>query len=177
MVNFLTREKITYVIIGGVAVDVWGKPRKTLDIDIVLLLRPEQYKEFLKAARKYQLNFSRTKVFSQLTKMGMCRLYYRQYHVDFIMGYSDFEQGIFKRRRKVKIFNRNIWVATPEDVILYKLLSARPIDLADIQNIAETQKGRLDKEYLRQHARIMQNDLLRPAIMSNLTKYVMSYVR
>jgi hypothetical protein len=170
VLNFLTKEEITYVVIGGMAVDIWGRPRKTLDIDIVVRLGPERYQDFLNLAQKHKLSLIRTKALTQLNKMGMCRLRYGPYHADFIMGYSDFERVIFERKRKVTIFGQNIWVASPEDIILYKLLSARAIDWADMQNIVQSQGDKLDKKYLRKRARIMQKELLRTDIVSNLIK-------
>lgn len=102
--------------------------------------------------------------------MGMCRLYYGSYHADFIMGYSEFEQTVFKRRRKVEIFGRSIYVASPEDIILYKLVSGRPIDQSDINNIVITQGNKLDKKYLKSRAYQMQKDLFRTDITDNLIK-------
>lgn len=170
VIGLLLREKIEYAIIGGIAQDVWGRPRKTLDIDIVLMLGPDQYEDFLNIASRYKLAFVWDKALKQLHNMGMCRLRYGRYHVDFIMGYSDFEQEVFNRKRKVKIFEQEVWIASPEDVILYKLLSAREIDMADIHNIVKSQRTKLDKKYLRERAKIMQKDLSRMDIVENLKK-------
>ncbi|MBI5360560.1 MAG: nucleotidyltransferase [Planctomycetes bacterium] len=164
------QENLEYVIIGGIAVNVWGNPRTTSDIDIVVLLSPDRYAVFLKLAAKHGFIFNFKKALSQLKKMGMCRLMKDKYHVDFIMGYSDFEKTVFERKRKIEIFGIRIWVASPEDVILYKLLSSRNIDLADMSNIVQTQAGKLDVKYLRARALQMQTDLSRTDILKNLEK-------
>lgn len=170
IIDFLVREKIEYMLIGGMASDIWGRPRKTLDIDIVIHLSPEDYVNFLSKSAKHKFVFNYHNAIKQLQNMGMCRLSYGNYHADFIMGYSDFEESIFKRKRKVKIFGRSVFVASPEDIILYKLLANRPIDQADITNIILTQGNKLDRTYLRKRAIQMQKELFRSDIKDNLEK-------
>ena len=169
-IKLLTENRIPYVVIGGMASDVWGRPRKTLDIDIVIQVNPEKSEAFLKIAEKYHFKFNRQKALNQIMNMGMCRLFYGDYHADVIMGYSEFEQGVFTRKRKVSILGKNVWVASPEDVILYKLLSNRPIDQSDIANIVAAQGGKLDTKYLNKRAAIMNRELLRADIRNNLDK-------
>jgi hypothetical protein len=36
--EFLTREGIPYVLIGGIALQWWGEPRFTRDVDIAILV-------------------------------------------------------------------------------------------------------------------------------------------
>lgn len=169
-VELLEETGIKYVLIGGVASDIWGRPRKTLDVDIVLQVSPEGFKDFLAAAANYKFTFNYNSALKHLKNMGMCRFTYGAYHADFIMGYSEFEQTVFRRRRKVKLFNRSVWAASPEDVILYKLLSNRPIDQADIANIINAQGSKLDKRYLRIRANQMQKNLFRADIKASLEK-------
>ena len=44
------------------------------------------------------------------------------------------------------------WVASPEDLILLKLVAARPRDIADVMDICLAQ-GQLDEFYLRHWAK------------------------
>lgn len=104
-VRFLEGEKLEYVVIGGLASDVWGRPRKTLDADIVVRCSPEEYRSFLTGAAKYGFKFDRQKTLAHLKRMGMCRLRQEGCHVDFIMGYSNFEQPVFARKKRVTLFN------------------------------------------------------------------------
>ncbi|MEW6026363.1 MAG: DUF6036 family nucleotidyltransferase [Planctomycetota bacterium] len=171
-IKLLSENKIPYVTIGGLASDVWGRPRKTLDIDIVVQIGPEKAESFLNLAEKYHFRFDYPTALKQITNMGMCRLFYGDYHSDIIMGYSEFEQGVFDRKRKVRILGRDVWVASPEDVILYKLLSNRPIDQSDVENIVAAQGSKLDVGYLKKRAAIMNRELLRADIKTNLDKII-----
>ena len=48
----LDKLKINYYITGGFAVSVWGKPRATFDIDIVVALVGPELPDLIKALRK-----------------------------------------------------------------------------------------------------------------------------
>ncbi len=36
--QFLSKNKIPYMVIGGLANAIWGNPRATIDIDVTILL-------------------------------------------------------------------------------------------------------------------------------------------
>jgi hypothetical protein len=40
--SFLERERIPYAILGGLALQHWGEPRTTQDVDIVLVSEKEE---------------------------------------------------------------------------------------------------------------------------------------
>ncbi|MEK7449227.1 MAG: nucleotidyltransferase [Planctomycetota bacterium] len=172
VIDFLEKHQIEYVLIGGLAVDVWGLPRKTNDIDAVILSTPDHYDEFLRQAKRAGFQGESQKLQMQLNKMGMCRLNYQRLHADFIMGYSNFEKEVFLRKRKVSLFGRKVWVASPDDIILYKILAAREIDKADIKNIIIAQGKNLDKAYLRSRVKLMQHELNRFDMVKTLEKYL-----
>ena len=53
LVKCLTPEKINYVILGGVALSIYGEPRFTADIDVNVILDKGKIGEFLKKAKKF----------------------------------------------------------------------------------------------------------------------------
>jgi hypothetical protein len=55
---------------------------------------------------------------------------------------------LLARRRRHEIDDLPIWFVSPEDLVLLKLLSGRPRDVADVGDVLFTQ-GQLDEEYLR----------------------------
>jgi len=38
--DFLEREGVPYAILGGLAVQYWGEPRTTRDVDIIAMVQP-----------------------------------------------------------------------------------------------------------------------------------------
>ncbi|MCM8766064.1 MAG: hypothetical protein NC920_04385 [Candidatus Omnitrophica bacterium] len=49
----LNNEKIKYIVVGGVAVNFWGVPRMTYDIDLLLYLEENNLVKFLSLMRRW----------------------------------------------------------------------------------------------------------------------------
>ena len=161
VVKILERLKIPYMITGGMAVFVWGRPRFTADIDIVVELEPENVNDLEEAL----LALSEA---SYIDKDTIKRALMRHGEFNFIDGKTgvkvdfwvldknSFDKSRLKRRIGRKILNQNIYFSSPEDLILSKLLwyeksqSARHLE--DIESILKIQK-KLDLRYIRKWAK------------------------
>ena len=64
-----------------------------------------------------------------------------------------FDQSRFSRRRKVALGGDEVWIPTPEDVILQKLTWSRPKDQEDVLGVIAVNHETLDREYLDQWAK------------------------
>ena len=49
IVSFLNKEKVEYIIIGGIAAGILGEPRSTCDVDIDILLPRDKIGGFIKS--------------------------------------------------------------------------------------------------------------------------------
>ncbi|MCM8783182.1 MAG: hypothetical protein NC818_00160 [Candidatus Omnitrophica bacterium] len=49
----LNKEKINYILVGGLAVNFWGIPRMTYDIDLLLYLEDKNLKRFFQLVKKW----------------------------------------------------------------------------------------------------------------------------
>lgn len=155
--KILERLKIPYMITGGMAVFVWGRPRFTADIDIVVELEPENVNNLEEAL----LTLSEA---SYVDKDTIKRALMRHGEFNFIDGKTgvkvdfwvlnknSFDKSRLKRRIGRKILNKNVYFISPEDLILSKLFwyeksqSARHLE--DIESILKIQK-KLDLRYIR----------------------------
>lgn len=70
---------------------------------------------------------------------------------DMFLAETDFQQEVLKRRISANVEGRLLWVITPEDLILFKLVAGRPRDMIDIQDVLCMQ-GTLDEAYMRRWA-------------------------
>lgn len=157
--KILQKIKISYLVTGGVAVVVWGRPRFTADIDIIIELKRKMVKKFVAAlekegyvdeevvneALKYQSEFN---FIDRDTGM----------RVDFwILKNSDFDKSRLKRAVARKIYGQKVYFSSPEDLILKKLLwfneSNSTRQLEDIYSIMEILKSNLDFNYLKKWAK------------------------
>lgn len=159
IVKVLNKLKIPYLVTGGMAIYVWGRPRFTADIDLVVELKPEKVKQLVqilikkgyidegavRGAIKYSSEFN---FIDQATGIK----------VDFwILKNDDFDKSRLKRRVAKKILNQTVYFISPEDLILMKLLWSQQSQsirqLEDIQSVMEFSKDQLDFDYLRKWAR------------------------
>ena len=149
------RLSVPYAVMGGLAVRVYGIPRPTYDVDFTVALARDRLPILFDAVR--ELGYTVPEVYEkgwidQVAGMPLvkARLYLaeRGVDVDIFLSESPFQRQLLARRRLEPLEDTSIWIVSPEDVILLKLLARRPRDLADIGDVLFTQ-GQLDEAYLR----------------------------
>jgi hypothetical protein len=147
-----------YAVMGGLAVRMYGIPRPTHDVDFTIALERDRLPCLYESLRDlgYTLADSHASGWVDLVA-GMpvvkARLYLegRGIDVDFFLAESPYQQQLLARRRREEADGKQIWFVSPEDLVLLKLISYRPRDIADIADVLFTQ-GQLDESYLREWA-------------------------
>lgn len=141
-----------YLLYGGLAAGLWGEPRYTEDVDVVLFVPERHAYRFLRTAAKHGFSIDENLAIQQIQVSGWARLPFggqkSPWHLDLTLGDSPFDKSALARRRQVELFDRNVWIASPEDLLVYKLVSWRDRDVMDVNAISKRQKG-LDLVYLR----------------------------
>lgn len=143
--DFFNRKGWNYCFIGGLAVQRWGEPRFTADVDVSLLTGfglEEDYAGALLShftpRRPDALEFSlqtRVLLLEGYNKVGL----------DIAFGAMPFEENAIKRASEY-LFASGISLRTcsAEDLIVYKSFSDRDIDWQDVRGIIYRQKGKLN---------------------------------
>jgi hypothetical protein len=174
IVNILNESKIDYFITGGFAVCVWGRPRATFDIDIVVKMIEPQANLLVK-------------MFRQIVKAGyadenMVKDAIRNkgefnfidpnsgIKVDFwVVGKSEDYIREFDNRKTKKINKEKVCFISPEDLILNKLDWYKKTDsdkhLKDAKSVLEFSEKYIDKAYLKEWA-------IKLKLMDNLNKII-----
>ncbi|MDO8522834.1 MAG: nucleotidyltransferase [bacterium] len=160
--EILKKLDIPYIITGGIAVVVWGRPRFTADIDIVVELKSTQIDRLASELLKIDKDV-------YIDKRMMQRALFNKGEFNFIHSGSGlkvdfwilknnvFDRERLKRRIKKNIAGTDIYLSSPEDLILIKLLwyneseSTRQIE--DVESILKIQK-KLDMKYVRKWAKL-----------------------
>ena len=150
VVDYLAREDIEYVLVGGIAVIVYGNPRTTVDLDIVVKLDEGEIEEFASHLQKegffadpeYMKHaFAERTHFTAEEKETLFRL-------DMKGIYENKEMVTLKNRKKVEYGSMKMYVATPEDTIANKLYYGSEQDIEDAESIYIRQEGKIDEDYL-----------------------------
>ncbi|MBU2634987.1 nucleotidyltransferase family protein [Patescibacteria group bacterium] len=154
--NRLEKAKIPYMLTGGVAVSYWGYPRTTHDIDIVIEAKKED-KEKIVALFEKDFYISAEAAEDAIKTRFTFNILHHQtgLKVDFWLVKKDlFGVSEFKRKLKKKMFGEEIFIISPEDLILTKLLAYKETQshrrLEDAKSILKTSK--VDLKYIKRWA-------------------------
>lgn len=158
----LDKHAIPYMIIGGQAVLIYGEPRLTRDIDITLGLGPDRLDDLVNVVSELGLRpLVDPETFTRQTLVLPCEENDTLQRVDFILSLSDYERAALQRTRTVTIVNTPVRIASPEDVIIHKMVAGRPRDLEDVASIVAKIPA-LDADYLSRWLGVFETDLARP---------------
>lgn len=154
--TILKMLEIPYFVTGSQASIVYGEPRFTNDVDIVIELAVRQIPAFLKSFDRDDFYLSESAVRSAVERRGMFNLIDSATggKVDFVVAKdSDFERSRFSRVRNLEFTStESVIFASPEDVILKKMQwfmkdhSDRHV--RDILGILRIQNDLLDLAYI-----------------------------
>lgn len=145
----LDKYHIPYMIIGGQAVLLYGEPRLTKNIDITLGVGPDRLKDLLSLVNEVELKLLVKKIekFVKDTMVLPTQDPNTGIRVDFIFSYTPYERQAISQAKNVKINDRIVKFATPEDVIIHKIFSGRAIDIEDVKSIW-IKNPNLDTQYI-----------------------------
>lgn len=161
LVEFLEREKIPYMVIGGIAGLAWGVRRATFDVDVTIWA-PERTEPVRRLCAVFKSRVSEPERF--VADTGVLPLVVAGTNADVVFGDLPYESSAIRRAKPVRLGSCRIRVCTPEDLIVHKIISERPKDLADVREIVSCRASELDRAYLDPLVKGLSQDLGRPAI-------------
>ncbi len=149
---------ISYAVIGGYAVGIYGIPRLTFDLEFTIDISRERLVELFDAVENEGYTVAESYRSGWIDEVGgmplvkfRCYIQGQGVDVDVFIAEKPFQRELLKRKQRVETPDGDTWLASPEDILLLKLLAHRPRDLSDIGDILFTQ-GELDWVYLRRWA-------------------------
>jgi len=175
LIETLNAHDIPYAVMGGLAVRVYALPRPTQDVDITVSLSPDQSLELLDIVERagfdvpetYRKGWTDQEGKMPLVKVGRYVGDHR-IDVDVFLTHSKFQQSMMARRCAVTLEEREVWLVSPEDLLLLKLAAGRPRDKIDVQDLLFT-LGDLDEAYMRKWAeKLGVADSLQQALLERL---------
>lgn len=162
--GFLRREKIPYMIIGGIANLFWGEPRTTLDIDITIKVKDSDIPRFIsKIKDRFPILVSEPKKFIEETRVLPVKV--EGLTADFIFATLAYEERAISRAVFREIDRKKVRICSIEDLIIHKIISERPKDREDVRKILAKQKKIINRRYLDPKIRELSRSLDRPEIM------------
>lgn len=155
VIEALTRNKIRFLIVGGLAVNLHGVPRVTQDIDIIASKDTTQILKMIDVLQ--QLGYisripvdptgladpEKVKDWKENKNMKAFSFYHSKDNykvIDIVIDCPfDFESA-YNRRVEFKVNDTSVPVASIDDIITMKQSSARPVDISDIAMLYEAKR-------------------------------------
>jgi hypothetical protein len=147
--SLLERLSVPHMLIGGLAVALWGEPRATLDVDFTIWVDPQQMAEtILELCRHVRCLpddpvafVNRTRVLPAMTS--------QEAKVDIIFAAWPDERRMIARAQPKQANGKTIMVASVEDLVFMKLASERPKDIEDSRLLVRRYKSSIDRNLSR----------------------------
>ena len=152
IISFFDQNNIQYMLSGSVAMSTYVLPRFTRDIDFIVHLKPS---DALLLSNYFRDGYycDDESIRDAISREGMFNIIDNKsfYKADFvILKNTPFQRIEFGRKKLVDLFDMKIWVVSPEDLLLSKLIWIQPLQSAqqteDIKILAEIKD--LDWSYI-----------------------------
>ncbi len=139
-----------FCLIGGLALQRWGEPRETIDVDVTLLTGFGNEESFVRTILSwYEPRVPDALQFALTTRVVLVQAP-SGVGIDISLGGLPFEELAVERATPYE-FVEGICLrtASAEDLIIMKAFAARPKDWVDVEGIVIRQAGKLDWHYVR----------------------------
>jgi hypothetical protein len=156
VVAILEEQGLTYLLVGSLASGVYGEPRMTRDIDIVIELRLDQVARFCEAFPESEYYVSQQAAREAVATGGQFNVIHPTSgnKIDFMIARRDAwgRSQVGRRRQEQVLPGCPGYVAAPEDVILSKLHyyqeGGSEKHLRDIAGMLRVSGDEIDKAYI-----------------------------
>lgn len=147
----LDKEKIPYMIIGGQAVLLYGRPRLTRDVDITLGVDTDKFTLIERVCKKLGLKLlpESPEKFARQTRALPAEKVKSRIRVDFIFSFTQYESQAIGRAKEVSMDGYPVKFASCEDVIIHKMVAGRAVDEEDVRSILAKNKNAVDLKYIK----------------------------
>lgn len=162
VVNCFEETSIDYVIVGGIPVIYYGRPRFTVDVDIIIRRQIKEIELLIQCLRDNGFNYGMEDIFITIEENSLATILHKEFpfKID-IQGISqNIGRNALKNRVKKQIFDTKESVAfiqIPEDLIIAKLIYAgdlteRNQDFEDAKGVLLNQINNINLDYLNKEA-------------------------
>ena len=150
----LDSAKIPYMLTGSFAANFYAVPRMTRDIDIVIEIHKPTDTHMLMQLFQNEFYIDKASIDEAQKTYGMFNIIHNEFifKIDFIIRKNTpYSYTEFQRKNRVLFDGIPVWIVSPEDLIISKLLWAKDsmseMQFRDVKNLLQSIKN-LNLEYL-----------------------------
>ncbi|MEW5757903.1 MAG: DUF6036 family nucleotidyltransferase [Candidatus Omnitrophota bacterium] len=151
----LNKRKIKYIVVGGMAINLYGIPRMTYDLDFILLLENNNIKKFITLMKKWGfkpkvpvniMDFSNKDKRNDWIKnknmkaFNLVNLNWGIAEIDIIIDSPVNYEKAYKNIKYISLRNTQIPTIGIDDLIKMKHKTGRKQDLADVKTLMKLKR-------------------------------------
>lgn len=161
LARVLTRLKVDWYLFGAQAAILYGSTRVTEDIDITIALGSLSPREVTATFEKrgFRLRVRDSAGFVDRTRVLPIVHTKSSIPVDVVFAGPGLEEEFMERRREVERGELTLPVVSPEDLVVLKILAARPHDYEDLRAVIRGVGAALDKKRVTDTLTILEHAL------------------
>lgn len=141
----LEQMGVPYMLIGGIAVSLWGEPRSTLDVDVTIWTGPKEQERTIRALCSHLRALPENpEAFVRQTRV-LPAMSSGQVRLDIVFAALPEEERIIKRAQAKAVAGKNVMVVSVEDLISHEVglrasqrYSGRPASAATVPKNARS---------------------------------------
>jgi hypothetical protein len=167
--DFCGQQKWRFCFIGGLALQRWGEPRVTRDVDVSLLTRFGAEEHYIKALLgRFPARIDDAAEFALQNRVLLLKTH-SGIGIDIALGGLPFEELVVSRATQFEFLPTvSLLTCSAEDLIVLKAFADRARDWADIEGIVLRQSDGIDWGYVVEQLRPLAELKEEPQILERL---------
>ena len=176
--KFCLSNNWKFCFIGGVAVQRWGEPRITQDIDLTIFTNFVKEEDFIaKLLAQYKTRIDNPVEFALMNRVVLLESK-NKLGIDISLAGWPYEKELIERATYYSFFkNTSLLTCSAEDLIIMKAFANRPKDWGDVESIIIKQAGKLDIDHIFKYLTGLANVKEEPEILDTLNNMLKKYTK
>lgn len=147
--QWLSQQHWRYCFIGGIALQRWGQPRVTIDVDVTILCEFGQERQYATdLLSRYRGRLPDGLEFALKNRVLLLESQDR-IGIDIAFGAIPYEHLVVKRASRHEFLQGlSLLTCSAEDLVILKAFADRTRDWADIETVIQRQADQLDWAYI-----------------------------
>ena len=142
----LKKHEVRYLIIGGIAAVLYGVPRATFDLDILIEATPENGQKLIDALTDANLGTAALTSAGELISHEIT-IFQDRVRIDVQTSTPGLRfEDAWKNRLELEFQGQQIFLVSKNDLIASKIASGRDIDLEDVQQLRLSDQASPDEQ-------------------------------
>jgi len=164
---------LRFCVIGGVALQRWGEPRYTADVDLSVLTEPGEESAAAQALlRELPARIEGALAFAERARVLLLRSE-QAVGIDIVLAGLPFEARVIQRATDWELGDsRKLRTCSAEDLLIMKVFAGRDKDWADVTSVIERRGERLDLELVRRELKPLLEAKEQPELAEELEKRI-----